>query len=217
MVARLCLSVALLACSIQASVIDGGNIMLQAGRIFINISSSDADFSLNGRIGALGEAECFRCPAGTLNRFELRTSSDSSLGQGMLTLGGVYYPMVFLNEPISGYPTTYFQILTADFLDTGAGEYYVPFHMLGGIQASLTTGPPGNYILNVPVTGDGVAYFHMAADELGNFIVTDPVFFTFSPEPASGFLVAGGLLVAFLIRRTSRKLSRALQDRPADQ
>ncbi|HSP69219.1 MAG TPA: hypothetical protein VLN48_15940, partial [Bryobacteraceae bacterium] len=105
------------------------------------------------------------------------------------------------NEPISGFPSSGLNIQTALFQVTGAGPYTVPFHLEGWIQASLTSGPGMQLLLNVPIHGDGIAGFTMYEGRPGTFGVAGPISFGFVPEPASGLSLAGGLLVVVCLKR----------------
>jgi len=86
---RLCLwlSAALLVGSVQASIIDSGSISQGAypGGLCINISSTEANFSLSGHIGSTNDALCFACPLGAFDAIFVTTITDASFGTGSLT------------------------------------------------------------------------------------------------------------------------------------
>ena len=202
------LSLALVAGSAQASVIDSGSVtsFASGGPVLLAISSSEANFSLFGNIGG-GVDTCFHCLPGQMNLLFLTTLTDATRGIGMLTLDGVSYNIIF-NDPVSERPGSILWLLTDPYEVTGAGQYVVPFHIEQGFfQVALTSGRDVPLLLNTRVTGGGQAFFRMdEQQQSGTFGVSGPIVFTFGvPEPSSWLMVAGGLLVFVYQRRFSQK------------
>lgn len=207
------LSAALLVGSVQASVIDSGSIT-QAGcpGLCINISSTEAKFSLSGQIGSTNDALCFACPLGAFDAIFVTTITDASFGTGSLTLNGVTYPDISFNNPPAPQPVSSFVLATEPFQVTHAGLYEVPFHISGFIEVTLASAPaPGPFpplLLNTPVSGGGIADIRMAPGPNDTFSQAAPINFRFVPvpEPGSGLSFAGGLLLLGLGCLASRKV-----------
>jgi hypothetical protein len=129
-------------------------------------------FLLMAQYSGMWSKFAFTCPSGTQNQFYVTTVSDASTGIGQLTVNGVTYQDIFFNDGAAIRPSSFLALQTDFFEVTGAGEYGVPFQMIGHIQAALTVGGPGlPLLLDTPVSGTGVAEFVMVPDSQGGFFV----------------------------------------------